>query len=144
MEQERIRRTLIKMVQTGALQAFIGCKDHERARVEFWIQHVYEIRVNRRTIVMHERDVETVKRFANRRWKSIRPIVLDAGSVVLDRASGKILQASDGADARPLGKRGLRSVRIPIRKDRPISGQHVTELAAAYRASSLISRRACR
>jgi hypothetical protein len=85
------------MLQTGMLQALIGCNAQDRARVEFALQDLYDVRIDLRTIVIQEREVERIRYCLQEWWQDFRPIVVEAGRIILDRASGKTLRVQPSA-----------------------------------------------
>ena len=92
-DHNRTRLLILQMLQSGALEELVGCRNKRCARIEFRLERIYRIEVKTRTIVMREHDVERIRQKTGRRWKELGPNVADRGRVILDRASGKILQA---------------------------------------------------
>ena len=110
----RTRRIILRMLQSGALEELVGCRDRRCAQVELRLERVYRIEMKARTIVMHERDVERIRQKTGRRWKELGPNVAERGQVVLDRASGKVLQSPAlGVLRSPPRPRGAR---LPARR----------------------------
>jgi hypothetical protein len=81
------------MLQSGGYQEWLGCPAGECAKVEFRLQQVYHVHVGAKHIVIKEQDVETVRHQNQGHWKWFRPTVSKTRRIVLDRASGKILEA---------------------------------------------------
>ena len=92
-DPSRMRLLILRMLQSGALEELVGCRNRRCAQVELRLERVYQIEMKARTIVMRERDVERIRQKTGRRWKELGPNVAERGQVVLDRASGKVLQA---------------------------------------------------
>lgn len=90
---DRFRDALLRLLQTGTMQEILACRDKEPARVEFRIETTYHIHLTRRHMVLKEREVETVRRHAGGRWRRLAPSVETRHRIVLDRASGAILEA---------------------------------------------------
>lgn len=92
-DRESFTTTLVRMLQGGAYQEWLGCPAGKCTQVEFRLQQVYHVHVGAKHIVVKEQDVETVRRQNEGQWKWFRPTVSQTRRIVLDRASGKILEA---------------------------------------------------
>ncbi len=85
--------TLVRMLQSGTLQQFLECDKDQCTKVEFRLRQTYHVHLAKRHIVVREQDVEIIRRQVNGKWQWARPTVCQAKRIVLDRASGKILEA---------------------------------------------------
>jgi len=92
-EGQSFTTTLVRMLQNGAYKEWLGCPAGECTQVEFRLQQVYHVHVGAKHIVIKEQDVETVRHQNQGQWKWFRPTVSQTRRIVLDRASGKILEA---------------------------------------------------
>ena len=113
-DHNRTRLLILQMLQSGALEELVGCRDGRCAWVELRMERVYQIEMKARTIVMRERDVERIRQKTGRRWKNLGPNVAERGSVILDRASGKVLQAPALGVLRSPPR--PRTTRLPVRR----------------------------
>lgn len=112
MEQpESFTTTLVRLLQSGAFQQFLDCREDQCAKVEFRLQQHYHVHLARRHIVVKEQDVETIRRHVNGKWQWARPTVCQARRIVLDRRTGQILEAPTWG--RLTTKRGERLRRQP-------------------------------
>ena len=107
------KRALLRMIQDGTLQEIMGCQDGECEKLEFHLQRIYHVHLARRYIVVHERDVETIRRHTSGRWRRMRPMIFRRGKIVIDRTSGKILQAPSLGVIQVPSRRPQRRVRVP-------------------------------
>ncbi len=94
-------RSLVRMLQNGVYKEWLGCADDQCTKVEFRVQRRYHVHVARRQIVVKEQDVESVRQQANGRWQWARPTAFKARRIVIDRATGKILEAPSWGVAQP-------------------------------------------
>ena len=85
------RHALLRMLRAGTLQASLGCTNGECAQVEFQRQRTYHVHLTPRHAVLREREVEVVRRHANGRWRTMRPIVVHRDQLVFDRATGQLI-----------------------------------------------------
>ena len=89
----RFQRSLIHMLQTGTFQQMAECPAGRCAKVEFRLSTIYHVHLGRRHIVVNEHDVELIRRRHRGRWRGLRPTICRRRQVVLDRATGQILEA---------------------------------------------------
>ena len=94
-------RSLVQMLQSGVYKEWLGCADDQCTKVEFRVQRRYHVHVAHRQIVVKQQDVELVRQRTNGRWQWTRPTVCKARRIVIDRASGKILEAPSWGTAKP-------------------------------------------
>lgn len=94
-------RSLVRMLQSGVYKEWLGCADDQCTKVEFRVQRRYHVHVARRQIVVKEQDVEVVRQQANGRWQWARPTAFKARRIVIDRATGKIIEAPSWGVAHP-------------------------------------------
>jgi len=87
----RFKRALLRMLQTGAFAKMLGCRNGCCAQIIFHLQRIYHVHFTERYIVLHERDVETVRRHTNGRWQRKHPLVYERDRIIIDRANGHIL-----------------------------------------------------
>jgi len=92
-EGESFTTTLVRILQSGAYQEWLGCAAGECTKVEFRLQQVYHVHLGPKHIVIKEQDVEAIRRQNHGHWKWFRPTVCQTRRIVLDRASGRILEA---------------------------------------------------
>lgn len=92
-EPEQFKHTLVQMLQSGMLQKFLGCEEGQPAAVEFHLGYVYQVQLNRHTMVVEELETEEVRRKAQGDWASIAPRSTHRSRIILDRHTGKILRA---------------------------------------------------
>lgn len=102
--REPFEQALVRMLQSEAYQEWLGCPDGACAKVEFRLQQVYHVHVGARQIVIKQQDVEAVRRQHHGHWKWFRPTVCKTKRIVLDRASGKILEAPSWGKRQALTK----------------------------------------
>jgi len=100
-DSDQFKRSLLRMLQTGTFQEIVGCAPGERAEVEFHVTRIYRVQLTRQRIIMQERDVEMVRRQIGGRWKPLRHTTCSRGRIVMDRASGSILESPSLGVARP-------------------------------------------
>ena len=84
-EHNQFKRSLLRMLQVGAFEEMLGCEDGQSAAVEFRLERVYRVQFRRRTIVLKERDSETVRRKLNGRWQRLGPSMVQQDRVVIKR-----------------------------------------------------------
>ena len=113
-DPNRTRLLILQMLQSGALEELVGCRNRRCAQVELRLERVYRIEMKARTIVMRERDVEWIRQKTGRRWKELGPNVAERGQIVLDRASGKVLRSPALGVLRSSLR--LRNARLPVRR----------------------------
>jgi len=99
---DQFKRSLVRLLQAGAFQDVLGGVEDGCTKVEFREQTVYLVSLKPRTIVVQERETEVVRQYVHGRWTPVAPTptVFDRGRVVIDRASGKILEAPSWGVAR--------------------------------------------
>lgn len=85
-------RALVRMIQSGEFQKLLGCKENQTAAVSFHREHIYQVQLNRHTIVVETQDIETIRRKNAKQWQEIGPPVVSRNRIVLKRDTGKILQ----------------------------------------------------
>ena len=113
---ERFRRALIRMIQEGTFQQIVECPEGQCAKVEFHLRTIYHVHLARRYAVVQEHDVEAIRRQVDGRWTWLRPTVTRRSRIVIERASGKIVEsptlgAAKGAPVRFI--RGTKPRRTP-------------------------------
>lgn len=91
--REPFEQALVRMLQSGGYQEWLGCAAGECTKLEFRLQQVYHVHVGPKRIVIKAQDVEAVRKQNQGHWKWFRPTVCQTKRIVLDRASGKILEA---------------------------------------------------
>jgi hypothetical protein len=84
---------LIRMLQEGTFQQFLECGPGQCAQVEFRLQRSFHIHLTPTTIVVHERDLETIRRHREGRWHALQPTHAAHRRLILDRTTGEILEA---------------------------------------------------
>jgi len=92
-EPEQFKHTLVQMLQSGTLQKFLGCEEGQTAAVEFHLGYVYQVQLNRHTMVVEELETEEVRRKTQGDWASVAPPSAHRNRIILDRRTGKILRA---------------------------------------------------
>lgn len=92
-EGESFTTTLVRLLQSGAYQAWLGCPAGACTQVEFRLQQVYHVHVAKRHLVIREQDVEIIRRQIDGKWHWARPTVCQTRRIVLDRRTGQILKA---------------------------------------------------
>ena len=88
----RFKRSLLHLLQTKTFEQFLECEEPTRTTVEFQLLRRYLIQLTPRRIMLTEHDPETVRQPLNGRWKTLGRVHAHGGRIVLDRASGRILQ----------------------------------------------------
>lgn len=101
-ESGHFKRSLLRMLQTGAFQKFLDCEAGQTAAVAFHFGRVYRIDLHRRTMVVEEQDREAVRRQIRGQWKPLGHPYVSRNRVVLDRRTGKILRAPGWGVAKSL------------------------------------------
>ena len=86
--------SLLRMLQAGTLQRIIGCADGACARIEFRLASIYHVHFTPQYIALHERESETIRHHRNGRWRTFRPSIIDRGRIIIERATGKIIQTT--------------------------------------------------
>lgn len=84
--------TLVRMLQNGAYQEWLQCADDQCTKIEFRLQQIYHVHVAKRHIVIREQDIEVIRRHNNGKWQPSKPTICHTKRIILDRASGKILE----------------------------------------------------
>ena len=104
------KRSLVRLLQAGSFQDIVGCVAEGCTKVEFREETLYTVTLQPKTIVVREQEREVVRQYANGRWKPVTPTptVFDRGRIVIDRASGRILETPSWGVARP----------VPVRRKR--------------------------
>jgi hypothetical protein len=77
----------------GAFQELLGGSEGAGTKVEFHEQTMYRVHLNRRTIVVEERETEIVRRQVHGRWKRLGPPNVHKHRIILERRTGKVLQS---------------------------------------------------
>ena len=114
----QFKRSLLRMLQTGAFQTILGCEEGQCAAVRFHLERIYQVQLNRRTIVVQEQDREAVHRQTHGRWTLLGRPAVSRSRIVLDRDTRKILRAPGLGVAksmprqRPPGTRPYRLVSV--------------------------------
>lgn len=90
---DRFRNSLIAMLRAGTFQELIGCADGRCAQVYWQVARIYHIHLTPRRIIVREREEERIRRHTRGRWRTLRPNVTQVQRLVLDRASGEVLEA---------------------------------------------------
>ena len=104
----RFKRSLLRMMQVGAFEELLECRQGEPAAVEFRLERVYQVHLRRGTMVLKERDSETVRRKVNGRWQRLGTPMVEQDQVVLKRHVGTINLATNGR----LAKRAARQPKL--------------------------------
>lgn len=92
-DTDRFSQALIRMLQEGTFQQFVECGPGQCAQVEFRLQRSFHIHLMPQTIVVHERELETIRRKGQGRWQALQPTHATHQRLILDRATGEILEA---------------------------------------------------
>ncbi len=102
-----LKDSLLQMLQAGMFEEMVGCQEGQCAQVEFQERTSYLIRLNRRTMVLEERETEVVRQKVDGRWERLGPPNVRTGRIILERGTRKILRSDP-----PRGiKRASRAVR---------------------------------
>ena len=112
-EQDQFKRSLLRMMQAGAFDEMLGCEHGQSAAVEFRLERVYRVHLRRRTIVLKERDSETVRRKLNGRWQRLGPPTVQQDRVVLGRHSRNPSQAPRAGGAQGTRRAAKRQPKYP-------------------------------
>lgn len=99
-KDHQFKRSLLRMLQAGAFEELLECRQGQLAAVEFHLQRVYRVHLRRRTVVLQERDSETVRRKIEGRWQRLGPPTVQQDRIVLGRRTGTIIQAPSGRGAK--------------------------------------------
>ena len=99
-KDHQFKRSLLRMLQAGAFEELLECREGQPAAVEFRLQRVYRVHLRRRTVVLQERDSETVSRKLDGRWQRLGPPTVQQDRVVLKRRAGIISQALSSRGAK--------------------------------------------
>lgn len=91
--REPFEQMLVRMLQSGGYQEWLGCAAGDCTKVEFRLQQVYHVHVGAKHIIIKAQDLEAVRRQNHGHWRWLRPTVCQTKRIVLDRASGSILEA---------------------------------------------------
>jgi hypothetical protein len=90
----------------------LGCDEKQCAAVEFHLAHTYQVRLNRKTIVVDESDSETIRREINGQWQPLGPPNVQNNRIILERKTGKILRTPGlGVSKSTVNSRGRRKGR---------------------------------
>ena len=92
-EPEQFKHTLVRMLQSGVLQKFLGCEEGQAAAVEFHLGYIYQVQLNRHTIVVEEVETEEVRRKTQGDWVPVAPVSAHRNRIILERRTGKILRS---------------------------------------------------
>ena len=92
-EGESFTNVLVRMLQSGGYEEWLGCAAGECTKVEFRLQQVYHVHLGPKHIVIKQQDVEAVRRQHQGHWTWLKPTICQTKRIVLDRASGQILEA---------------------------------------------------
>src|SRR3990167_3517586 len=98
-KDHQFKRSLLRMLQAGAFEEMLECQAGQPAAVEFRLERVYQVHLRCRTIVLKERDSETVRRKLGGRWQRLGPPMVQQDRVVLGRHSRNSSQALRGGNA---------------------------------------------
>jgi len=101
--EHQFKRSLLRMMQAGAFEELLECRQGEPAAVEFRLERVYQVHLRRGKIVLKERDSETVRRKLGGRWQRLGRPMVQQDQVVLKRHVGTINQVN--------GRQAKRAVR---------------------------------
>ena len=99
-KDHQFKRSLLRMMQAGAFEEMLECQAGQPAAVEFRLERVYQVHLRCRTIVLKERDSETVRRKLNGQWQRLGPPMVQRDRVVLKRRLGISSPASSGRSAK--------------------------------------------
>lgn len=91
---QALTHALIHMAQEGSLEQFLSCPPGRCARIELELRRIYHVHLSRRHLVLQEREVEVIRRQRRGRWQAMRPTHTENGGIVLERATGAILQTT--------------------------------------------------
>jgi len=92
-EGESFTNVLVRMLQSGGYEDWLGCPAGECAKLEFRLQQVYHVHVGAKHIVIKAQDVEAIRKQNQGHWTWFKPTYCQTKRIVLDRASGQILEA---------------------------------------------------
>lgn len=108
-DTEQFKRWLVRSLQQGTFEQLVGCESGECAAVEFRLQRIYRIILNRRTAIVYDRDSEAIRQRINGRWQRLGPATVRRDRIVLERRSGRLLQSPRlGRVAGPAKRRSQR------------------------------------
>ncbi len=111
----RFKRSLLRMMQAGAFEELLECRQGEPAAVEFRLERVYQVPLRRGTMVLKERDSETIRRRFNGRWQRLGQPMIQLDRIVVKRPNG-----SGGQDSSAGASQGTsRPARRRSRQDKP-------------------------
>lgn len=96
---ELFKQALLRMLRDGTFLEMAECPPGRCAQVEFDLRRIYHVHITKHYLVLHERDVEVIRRTRRGRWTALRPRTIPGERIIVDRATGQIL------DAPHLGKR---------------------------------------
>lgn len=92
-DTDQFKRWLVRTLQAGTFEQLIGCEPGQCLAVEFHLQRVYRVRLNRHTVVVLDRDSEAIRQHTNGRWQRLGPAIVRRERIVLERRTGKLLAA---------------------------------------------------
>jgi len=102
--REPFEQALVRMLQSGGYQEWLGCAAGECTKLEFRLQQVYHVHLGQKHIVIKQQDVEAVRKQNQGHWTWLKPTFCQTKRIVLDRASGKILEAPSWGKRQALRK----------------------------------------
>lgn len=113
-DTEQFKRWLVRSLQEGTFEQLVGCEPGECAAVEFHLQRIYQVILNRRTAVVHDRDSETIRQRTHGRWHRLGPAIVRRERIVLARRRGRLLQSPRlGSIVGSAKRRALRRMMVP-------------------------------
>jgi len=92
--EHQFKRSLLRMMQAGAFEELLECRQGEPAAVEFRLERVYQVHLRRGKIVLKERDSETVRRKLGGRWQRLGRPMVQQDRIVIKRPNGNGGQVS--------------------------------------------------
>lgn len=92
-DTEQFKRWLVRSLQAGTFEQLVGCEPGECTAVEFRLQRIYRVRLNRQTVVVQDRDSEAIRQLTNGRWRRLGPAIVRRERLVLERRTGRLLQS---------------------------------------------------
>ena len=114
-KEHRFKRSLLRMMQAGAFEELLECRQGEPAAVEFRLERVYQVHLRRGKIVLKERDSETVRRKLGGRWQRLGQPMVQLDRIVVKRPNG-----NGGQDSSARAPQGTsRPSRRRSRQDKP-------------------------
>lgn len=90
-EPNQFKHSLLRMLQNGEFQE--SCSADQCTKIAFHEETIYQVRLSRHRIVVTEHEVEVIRRYRHGQWVRMRPTVICRGRIVMDRATGKIVES---------------------------------------------------